>query len=129
MGKSKTIRKFAVARKKMMSPKDTRVQENLKQSQQRHDQLIQKKTKPRHVEQVNSALFFQYNTQLGPPYHVLIDTNFINFSIRYVVLCFVFCCLLWFVFCLVCWFVLATARKKERLGMVESRKRDKRKLL
>ena len=32
--------------------------------------------------QNSSALFFQYNTQLGPPYHVLIDTNFINFSIK-----------------------------------------------
>ena len=29
-----------------------------------------------------AALFFRYNTQLGPPYSVLIDTNFINFSIR-----------------------------------------------
>ena len=27
-------------------------------------------------------MFFQYNTQLGPPYHVLVDTNFINFSIQ-----------------------------------------------
>lgn len=33
--------------------------------------------------QVSSALFFQYNTQLGPPYHILIDTNFINFSVKY----------------------------------------------
>ena len=32
--------------------------------------------------QTSSALFFRYNTQLGPPYHVLIDTNFINFSIK-----------------------------------------------
>lgn len=32
-------------------------------------------------EQVSSALFFQYNTQLGPPFFVLVDTNFINFSI------------------------------------------------
>ncbi len=29
-----------------------------------------------------AALFFHYNTQLGPPYNVIIDTNFINFSIR-----------------------------------------------
>lgn len=35
-----------------------------------------------HSPQVSSALFFQYNTQLGPPYHVLVDTNFINFSIQ-----------------------------------------------
>ena len=33
-------------------------------------------------DQVSSALFFQYNTQLGPPYYVLVDTNFINFSIK-----------------------------------------------
>jgi U3 small nucleolar RNA-associated protein 24 len=31
---------------------------------------------------VSSALFFKYNTQLGPPYQVLVDTNFINFSIK-----------------------------------------------
>lgn len=36
----------------------------------------------RQVEKVSSALFFKYNTQLGPPYQVLIDTNFINFSIK-----------------------------------------------
>merc|ERR1719319_47733 len=34
-----------------------------------------------HVQQ-SSALFFQYNTQLGPPFHILVDTNFINFSIK-----------------------------------------------
>lgn len=32
--------------------------------------------------QTSSALFFQYNSQLGPPYHILVDTNFINFSIQ-----------------------------------------------
>lgn len=33
-------------------------------------------------EQVPSNLFFKYNTALGPPFHVLVDTNFINFSIK-----------------------------------------------
>jgi len=37
---------------------------------------------PKNSEKVSSALFFKYNTQLGPPYHVLVDTNFINFSIK-----------------------------------------------
>jgi U3 small nucleolar RNA-associated protein 24 len=32
--------------------------------------------------QISSALFFQFNQSLSPPYQVLIDTNFINFSIR-----------------------------------------------
>jgi hypothetical protein len=33
-------------------------------------------------QQVSPALFFKYNTALGPPYQVLVDTNFINFSIQ-----------------------------------------------
>ena len=32
--------------------------------------------------QASSALFFKYNEQLGPPYHVLLDTNFVNFAIK-----------------------------------------------
>lgn len=27
-------------------------------------------------------MYFRYNTQLGPPYRVILDTNFINFSIQ-----------------------------------------------
>ena len=81
MGKAKKSRKFAVA-KKIISPKDTRVQENLVKAQEKQRQVQKHRTEARHVEQANSALFFQYNTQLGPPYHVLVDTNFINFSIR-----------------------------------------------
>jgi len=34
---------------------------------------------PRSVPQVPSALFFTHNTALGPPYQILLDTNFINF--------------------------------------------------
>jgi U3 small nucleolar RNA-associated protein 24 len=82
MGKTKQTRKFAVA-KKIISPKDTRVKENAEKAKKKEEEL-KKKEAPRQVEQAVSALFFQYNTQLGPPYHVLIDTNFINFSIRYV---------------------------------------------
>lgn len=26
-------------------------------------------------------MFFRYNTALGPPYQILLDTNFLNFSI------------------------------------------------
>lgn len=35
-----------------------------------------------HSPQTSSALFFKYNTSLGPPFHIIIDTNFINFSIQ-----------------------------------------------
>ena len=27
-------------------------------------------------------MFFAYNSSLGPPYHIIVDTNFINFSIQ-----------------------------------------------
>jgi hypothetical protein len=80
MGKAKQTRKFAVT-KKIISPKDTRVKENAEKAKMKAEEL-KKKTLPRQVEQGHTALFFQYNEQLGPPYHVLVDTNFINFSIR-----------------------------------------------
>lgn len=32
--------------------------------------------------QASSAMFFEYNTQLGPPFHIIVDTNFVNFSIK-----------------------------------------------
>jgi U3 small nucleolar RNA-associated protein 24 len=80
MGKTKQTRKFAVA-KRMISPKDDRVRANAEKAKAEL-QAKKEAQKPRHVEQAVSALFFQYNTQLGPPYHVLVDTNFINFSIR-----------------------------------------------
>jgi hypothetical protein len=80
MGKAKKTRKFAVT-KRMISPKDTRVRENAEKAKAKEAEL-KKKEEPRQVEQAVSALFFQYNTQLGPPYHILVDTNFINFSIR-----------------------------------------------
>jgi U3 small nucleolar RNA-associated protein 24 len=80
MTKAKQTRKFAVA-KKMISPKDTRVKENLEKSKKKEADL-KKKEEPRQIEQAVSSLFFEYNEQLGPPYYVLVDTNFINFSIR-----------------------------------------------
>jgi U3 small nucleolar RNA-associated protein 24 len=81
MGKTKKTRKFAVA-KKVISPKDNRVLANAEKAKKKQEEEKKKMEEPRQVEQAVSALFFQYNTQLGPPYHVLIDTNFINFSIR-----------------------------------------------
>ncbi|VDN43992.1 unnamed protein product [Gongylonema pulchrum] len=36
-----------------------------------------------HAPQIPSAMFLKYNTDLGPPFHVIVDTNFVNFSIKY----------------------------------------------
>ncbi|KAM6358750.1 rRNA-processing protein FCF1 homolog isoform 1-T1 [Alca torda] len=81
MGKQKKARKYAVM-KRMISLRDQRINEK-----ERAKAPVKKKEDPsaikeREVPQHPSCLFFQYNTQLGPPYHILVDTNFINFSIK-----------------------------------------------
>jgi U3 small nucleolar RNA-associated protein 24 len=59
-----------------LNPKDTRLKENQKEKPKKENELV------RNIPQVPSSLFFKYNSALGPPYHVIVDTNFINFSIQ-----------------------------------------------
>ncbi|GMI25576.1 hypothetical protein TeGR_g1436 [Tetraparma gracilis] len=80
MGKAKQTRKFAVA-KKIISPSDTRVKSASLAAAAKQEKR-KRAAAPRSVEQTSSAMFFAYNESLGPPYNVLVDTNFINFSIR-----------------------------------------------
>jgi U3 small nucleolar RNA-associated protein 24 len=78
MGKQKKTRNIKI--KKMISSKDSRIRKN--QDKIVNEAKIKEKNKHKaenQIEQVPTAMFFQYNTQLGPPYNVLIDTNFINF--------------------------------------------------
>ncbi|RNA10364.1 rRNA-processing FCF1 -like protein [Brachionus plicatilis] len=79
MGKAKQTRKFAQV-KRIISDKDARFK--AKEQEKTVAKVDQKKTDVKELPKTSSALFFNYNTQLGPPYHVLIDTNFINFSIK-----------------------------------------------
>ncbi|XP_033636149.1 rRNA-processing protein FCF1 homolog [Asterias rubens] len=84
MGKDTRIKKYA-AMKRMISLRDTRIQEKDRKKKKpppkwKQDEVA--KIKEREVPQYSSALFFKYNTQLGPPYYVLVDTNFVNFSIK-----------------------------------------------
>ncbi|KAI8092328.1 Fcf1-domain-containing protein [Gilbertella persicaria] len=79
MGKARTTRKFAQM-KRMISTNDTRLKENREKQKKKETEKEEKAV--RHVPQVASSMFFQYNSALGPPYHVLVDTNFINFSIQ-----------------------------------------------
>ncbi|KAK9469393.1 Fcf1-domain-containing protein [Lipomyces arxii] len=79
MGKAKKTRKFAMV-KRVMSSKDA------KKNSHQVDTTAKIQTKDselvKEVPQISSALFFQFNQSLSPPYQVLIDTNFINFSIQ-----------------------------------------------
>ncbi|KAK9380582.1 Fcf1-domain-containing protein [Kockiozyma suomiensis] len=78
MGKAKKTRKFAQV-KRVMSSKEVakKVQKKAEPEKKLKDNELIKE-----IPQMSSALFFQYNQSLTPPYQVLIDTNFLNFSIQ-----------------------------------------------
>ncbi|CUV07214.1 unnamed protein product [Cryptosporidium hominis] len=80
MGVAKRTRKFAAV-KRILNPNDSRVKQN-KQSN-KVDAPNESNDKLREVPNVPSSLFFNYNNNLGPPFHILLDTNFINFSIQH----------------------------------------------
>ncbi|ODV91302.1 hypothetical protein CANCADRAFT_122429 [Tortispora caseinolytica NRRL Y-17796] len=75
MGKAKKTRKFAAV-KRIMSHKDQRLKKGKQETVQKDKELVKE------VPKASSALFFQYNQALSPPYQVIVDTNFINFSIQ-----------------------------------------------
>lgn len=80
MAGGKKTRKLAAV-KKLISPKD----ERLKQKERTKAKVAPVVRKPSDEERLGPTppeLFFQYNTALGPPFRVLLDTNFINFSLQ-----------------------------------------------
>ncbi|KAJ3506667.1 hypothetical protein NLJ89_g6743 [Agrocybe chaxingu] len=79
MGKAKKTRKFAAV-KRMLNPKDIRLKENQLKQKKKEEEAKEKAV--RRVPQMASSLFLAHNTALVPPYRVLIDTNFINFSLQ-----------------------------------------------
>eukprot|EP01099_Mayorella_cantabrigiensis_P006331 TRINITY_DN523_c0_g2_i2.p1 TRINITY_DN523_c0_g2~~TRINITY_DN523_c0_g2_i2.p1 ORF type:complete len:218 (-),score=45.78 TRINITY_DN523_c0_g2_i2:181-834(-) len=78
MGKVKKTRKFAEV-KRLINPRDARLKRNEVKEKKKEEK---KDDETKNIPQYPSSLFFRYNTALGPPYRVLIDTNFINFSIQ-----------------------------------------------
>ncbi|XP_004402515.1 PREDICTED: rRNA-processing protein FCF1 homolog [Odobenus rosmarus divergens] len=81
MGKQKKARKYATM-KRMLSLRDQGLKEKDRLKPKKKEKKDPSALKEREVPQHPSCLFFQYNTQLGPPYHILVDTNFINSSIK-----------------------------------------------
>ena len=84
MPRAQRTKKFAQM-KRMISLSDPRIKDAQreppkKKAKSEEDAAADLKTTT--AVQSSSALFFQYNTQLGPPFHVLLDTNFVNFSIK-----------------------------------------------
>ncbi|KAL9654489.1 hypothetical protein ABK040_010509 [Willaertia magna] len=61
--------------------KATSVKKQVKLAEKR-DTLSKIKPMIVHKPKESSGLFFSHNVALGPPYRILLDTNFINFSIQ-----------------------------------------------
>lgn len=84
MGKNKKTRRVVMQKfaqmKKMINPNDPRIKPEKRVSKNKKPDDTKEKVKD--LPKQSSALFFEYNTQLGPPYHIIIDTNFVNFSIK-----------------------------------------------
>jgi U3 small nucleolar RNA-associated protein 24 len=78
MGKQRKTREFAKM-KRMMSTKDSRLQKDIKKPEKKANT---DEPELKEVQKVSSALFFASNKNIRPPYQVLVDTNFINFSIQ-----------------------------------------------
>lgn len=77
MGKDKKTRKFAAVKRTLnKAAREPEEQEKKRKKKEEEEKGI------KYVERLPTAMFFSHNEQLGPPYHILVDTNFINFSIR-----------------------------------------------
>lgn len=81
MPRAKRTKKFATM-KRMISLNDPRIKDKDREPPKKKKKEDPSEMKITEAPQTSSALFFQYNTQLGPPFHILVDTNFINYSIK-----------------------------------------------
>ena len=69
--------------KRMINPKDIAKQrKGADKAGESNKRKNRDEIKLKRVETQSSALFGKYNALLKPPYNVIVDTNFINFSIK-----------------------------------------------
>ncbi|KAG9229445.1 putative rRNA-processing protein FCF1 [Amylocarpus encephaloides] len=83
MGKAKKTRKFGAV-KRIIGQNDARLKKNNEKEAEAAERARAQKCPEviREVPQVSSALFFQYNTALVPPYSILLDTNFLSHTVQ-----------------------------------------------
>jgi len=64
----------------MISKNDNRVKKT--RVKKLNEEKVKNEKKLIEAPKYSSALFFKHNASLGPPYKILVDTNFINFTIQ-----------------------------------------------
>ncbi|KAI1319872.1 hypothetical protein F5Y16DRAFT_93176 [Xylariaceae sp. FL0255] len=85
MGVAKKTRKFATV-KRIIGKRDSRLKQNAGKADAKNPQKS-KTAGPsnevvRVIPQAPSSMFFAHNEALVPPYHVLVDTNFLSHTIQ-----------------------------------------------
>ncbi|VEL27337.1 unnamed protein product [Protopolystoma xenopodis] len=81
MGKARKTRKFA-DQKRILSLNDSRIAKETRLKIQNKKIAKNPHVKFRNKRTLIPCLKDSYNTSLGPPYHILLDTNYVNFSIK-----------------------------------------------
>ena len=84
MTKKSLTRKYSV--KRMVSKNDVRIAKAREEAERREEEKRRKRENVLEIERRNlpqepSNMFLSYNTALGPPYRIILDTNFLNLSI------------------------------------------------
>ncbi|KAL8971901.1 MAG: hypothetical protein Q9183_000827 [Haloplaca sp. 2 TL-2023] len=82
MSRVKKTRKFAAV-KRVIGQRDARLKKNQDKGEVEGKRKAKGDEVVREIPQVSSALFFQYNTALVPPYPILIDTNFLSHTVQH----------------------------------------------
>lgn len=75
---------------KLLSMKDSRVKNQLemkprplkKKEREKVKKAAKRAERQNQPAVVSTTMFFHYNLQLGPPFRIICDTNFVNFSIK-----------------------------------------------
>ncbi|KRZ30568.1 rRNA-processing protein FCF1 -like protein [Trichinella pseudospiralis] len=80
--KVKRFVKTTANKPKLLKTTDNRINPNIRELKKKKVASKNDNPQVRELPRKSAALFLQYNEHLGPPYHVILDTNFINFSIK-----------------------------------------------
>ena len=81
MGVAKRTRKFAQM-KRVIGQRDARLKKNQMAGEIEAKKKEEAQKAKREIPQAPSSMFFMANEALGPPYRVLIDTNFLSHTVR-----------------------------------------------
>lgn len=80
--KGRTPKLLSIRDKRVREGQMAEIKKKKKSVKAINREKAKKKIQQSNIKLPSSTLFFNYNQSLGPPYQIICDTNFINFSIK-----------------------------------------------